>query len=231
MAIVDPLTLPPRFQFGQKGVPNKLAKTACADTCVQMLIEYHTGKLISLNDIRKASGRPVDGVHGLTIQATIKALKAYGVPAAYKLNVTSDWVAKKAEAGPLIIGVGYGKYPSWQGSLCGNDDCEHGGKTQCNFRGAHSVLFVRAIRHFKPNTSSLLHTDAVVRDPNHNSSSRPEKPEFDRMQLKQLDRTMKALVTDTKWVNTFAVYPVIQNIAEPELLAAPEIDTSENVEG
>lgn len=174
MAIVDPLTLPPRFQFGQTGVPFKLAKTACSDTCVQMLIEYHTGKLVSLNNIRKASGAIIDGKHGLTIEETLKALKKYNVPSAFKLNVTTDWIAKKAEGGPLITGVGYGDYPSWQGSLCGADDCERGGKTQCNFAGAHAVLFIRAIRHFKPGTTSLLHTDAIVRDPNHHSPARPE---------------------------------------------------------
>lgn len=226
MAIVDPLTFPPRFQFGQSGVPNKLAKTACADTCVQMLIEYHTGKLISLNDIRKASGAGIDGVHGLTIQQTIKALKKYGVPAAFKLNVTADWVAQKSRTGPLIVGTGYRKYPSWKGNLCGNDDCETGGKTQCNFYGAHSVLFIRAIRHFKPNTSSILHIDAVVRDPNHHSAARPEQPKFDRMRLDQFEAAMKALVTDTAWDKTFAVYPITSNtVEEEELLEAPNVST------
>src|SRR5215204_3270947 len=76
---LNPLDYPARYQWNQAGISNCLARTACTDTCVQMVIEYWKEKTYSLAQIRNASGQAVDCVHGLSMTETLRALNWAGV--------------------------------------------------------------------------------------------------------------------------------------------------------
>lgn len=205
---LDPLDYPARYQFGQAGAPC-LGKSCCTDACIQMLIEYWMEKTVSLADIRKAAQaktnfdeRPCTGINATE---TINALKAYGItwyqPA---LGINANFVASKLVNGPVLVAVGYQKYPNHVNKRCGPYNlAESGGRTDCTFRGAHAVLAI------KPMTHTDVHTglDIIVRDPDHNSPARPEKPKWDRFKLSQFQSAMTALVTDTPWTTTYCLYP------------------------
>lgn len=219
----DILDYPARFQFGQPGVPMVIAKTGCADTSAQMLIEYYTEKTVTLNEVRAASGHVTDGVHGLSIPDTLRALHHFGVRASYKLDPDLDFLDGKCRHfGPVIIGVGYAKYPNWYKSSR-NPRCERGGKTDINFVGAHSIVLRGKWQHYNETMREILHSDWVTRDPDHSR----EKPNLDRFNFSMLKPAMDALVSDTAWVNSFVIYPLVKKVISPSGIMGLEVDSSD----
>lgn len=199
---------PPQFQFGN-GAPYTLESTACTDTVVRMIINYYMEKDVSIQNIRKAAGGPNDGVHGLTIAEALRALAAYGVTWYRQAsNVSATFVLQKAYTGPVLIGVGYGQYPSLHGGICTQSNVALlGGKVDCSFKDAHAVLILGNTA-VKDATGKVIRYDAFLRDPDHWN----EKPKYDRITGSQLTKTMKALVTDTAWTGTFALYPTKKKV-------------------
>lgn len=211
---LDPFDYPARYQFnntvgGGKGA-NYLGSTACTDTCVQMIIEYYKEKSVSLEDIRKASGGPNDGVHGLIPSQQLRALAHYGITNyKYAVGINYQFVMDHAvKTGPVIVYVGYGAYP-----IAAHNKCSQGfvatvgGKTDCIFTGAHATLAIGIKRIFGKD-GKVLRYDAAIRDPDHNSDSRPEKPPYDQFPQPSLGNAMKHLVSDTVWTHTACLYPV-----------------------
>lgn len=195
---------PPRFQFGQPGTSMCLAQTACTDTCVQMLIEYWKDRSVTLANIRVASGGPHDCVHGLNPTQTLQALRAYGIHN-YKIGrgVGTSFIRSKLKNGPVLIVVGYDKYPTARAGHCGHsNDADKGGKNDCIFKGAHAVLAIAG-------ASTPGHTGFYMRDPDHNSPSRPYKPAYDQISNKQLDATLKAALSHG-WSSTYCLYSDVQ---------------------
>lgn len=212
------LDYPARYQFNQPGVPLALARTACSDTCVQMIIEYYKERTVPLTDIRKASGIGIDGVHGLTIAGAIRALRTYGVSYSWATGVNAEAVDAKSKLGPVIIGVGYRLYPKWWEGT-GTPKAERGGKVDYGFNGAHAVLFIKRWNHYKldakgQQTTTVLHQDWVLRDPDHYGTALPN---LDRFNLPMLDPALKALVSDTPWDTTFCIYPTRAKVLIPTL--------------
>ena len=200
---LDPLAYPPRFQFGQTGSPCR-GKAACTDTCLQMLIEYWKEKTVSLSTIRRISKNP-DTCTGNNAIEVKRVIEYFNLPYIYVSDIDTLYIAKKVAIAPVFLGVGYAKYPN-KSTVCGPIKAEVGGRSDCNFRGAHAVLALKYQNHLS-STGTLLHHDFIMRDPDHASAARPWKPNYDRITLNQLDRTMKALVTDTAWTHTFAFVP------------------------
>src|SRR6185295_12423464 len=122
-------------------------------------------------------------------------------------NIDANFVYNKIATGPVLIGVYYGNYPKNTSGRCGSiNKAELGGKTDCGFNGSHAVLGIA--RHLHKNSKGvLLHRDVYVRDPDHHSASRPEHPNYDRMSITQLDKTMKELPTHTRFSTTYCIYP------------------------
>ncbi len=201
---LDPLVYPARFQFGQAGQPWCLQKTACTDTCIQMVIEYYKERTVSLSQIRAASGRPIDCVHGLNAPSALRALSAFGVSYNAAWNIDANFVLNKLQTGPVIVATKYGLYPNDASGKCGTyNRAQIGGRTDCGFTGAHAVLVLR--------TKDALKGLIITRDPDHNSPSRPEQPKFDVIGLAQLDKAMKG-VTTLGFSGTVCYYPTKKKV-------------------
>lgn len=206
----DILDYPARFQW-QSGAPCG-GSSCCTDTVIQMIVEYYKEKTYSLAYIRKVAQAktsfnesPCTGINYIEV---LNALEALGITH-YKVgwNVNAKDIINKVAIGPTLVGVYYGNYPKNRSGRCGTTNkAEHGGKTDCPFRGAHAVLALKRVNHLTT-SGKYAHTDMLVRDPNHNSASRPEKPMYDRITLSQLDKSMKALVPYTPFKNTYCIYP------------------------
>lgn len=192
-----PLAYPPRFQFGQAGAPCG-GSSCCTDTCIQMIIEYWTDRLISLSSIRRASGETV-ACSGLNFAQALKALRHFGITW-YQPSYGADstYVINKLRAGytPILVATHYGSYPNSTSGRCGNyNKAAYNGRTDCHFRGGHATLAI--------GTSNYV----LMRDPDHNSPSRPEKPLYDKITASQLNATMKNLPKYTPWRTTGILYP------------------------
>lgn len=198
---------PARFQFGQSGAPCG-GSSCCTDTCIQMIVDFYKEKHYSLAEIRRAAQRntsfnesPCTGINHIE---ALNGLKNLGV-GHYKVGFGADAgdVWRYLSTGPVLVGVWYGSYPNEHGR-CGNPKAEIEGRTDCNFRGSHAVLAIEKRYH---TVNGRTHRDIFVRDPDHNSPARPEKPDFDRITAAQLNIAMKNLPRYTRFSNTYIIYP------------------------
>jgi len=167
-----------------------------------MVVEYYKDKSFTLDQVRRqAQGdtrfneAPCTGINHIEV---LNALEGFGINH-YRVGFgsnTSD-VLNYVEIGPVIVGVHYGSYPI-------RAQAEVGGKTDHGFNGAHAVLAIGKRVHDAPKDR---HRDIFVRDPDHNSPARPEKPDFDRIRRSQLQRAMENLPRYTAFSNTYILYP------------------------
>lgn len=195
---------PALSQFNQPGISTCLSQTGCADTSTQGILQYYLERLVPLNQIRAAAGIPVDCIHGLTMQGVLNALNYFGVDwYAPALGTTASFILQKAYVGPVMTGVGYRLYPAKKGAACGqNNLAQIGGKVDCGFNGAHAIL-VLGSTPVKDSTGKVIRYDAFTRDPDHFNNI----PAYDRITGTQLSHAMNALLTDTAWKSTYAIYP------------------------
>jgi hypothetical protein len=178
-----------------------------------MLVEYWKEKTYSLSYIRqRAQAGTSFNEHpctGLNHIETLNALRQFGITW-YNTAFGSDafFVANKVSTyGPVLVGVAGHTYPNWK-TRCGYPKAEVGGRTQCDFYGAHAILATKYQRHL----TASPHYDFLTRDPNHNSPSRPEEPAFDRITRGQLDKSMKDLPRYTRFTTTYCLYPTRSKI-------------------
>ena len=201
-----------RYQFGQ---PPRTTTTvaygavACTDTCIQLIILMFRGKKVSLNEVRRRSGGPRNGSRGLRPDEALRALRSYGLDYEVRSDLMpSDAMRIARNRGPIIVAERYWAHPQWKGHrylgmprLTGwatNDQgrrvrvgfarpLKRAGLTQPTFRDGHAVLLA----------SSYIGTDrrqhGLVRDPNHNSFLRPERPSWDDVTVYQLRRMMDSI--------------------------------------
>lgn len=201
----DILKYPARFQFGEATAPCGGA-SCCTDCCIKMIVEYYKEQTHSLAEIRHRAQSAYNfderSCTGLNYLEVLAALNSFGI-GHYKVSFGSDAVDvwNKVLVGPVIVGVHYGTYPERR------DKCdrfgmkaESGGKTDCPFNGTHAVLAIHRRYH-------TTHRDIFVRDPDHNSPSRPEKPIYDIITRMQLDKAMKNLPIYTPFKETYIIYP------------------------
>jgi len=201
-----------RYQFGQ---PPSTTTTvaygavACTDTCIQLIVLAWLGKKVSLDEVRRRSRGPRDGSRGLRPDEALRALRSYGL----SYEVRSDLSAGEAmriarNRGPIIVAENYWAHPQWKAyrylgmrPLSGWALNERGkrvrvgfarplkraGLTQPTFRKGHAVLLA----------SSYVDEDnaqrGIVRDPNHNTYLRPERPSWDDVSVYQLRRMMNSI--------------------------------------
>lgn len=200
----NPLDYPARYQFGQSGAPCG-GSSCCTDTCVQMLAEYYKEKTYSLSYIRYLAQQGTmyneNACTGINHVELLNVLGKLGLHYSVAFGMDASFVASKIAVGPVIVGVEGHTYPDWRGK-CTSPYAEVGGRTQCNFYGAHAILALKYQKH-----ANTTHYDFITRDPNHNSSSRPEEPAFDRITKAQLDKSMKDLPRYTRFSTTYCVYP------------------------
>lgn len=207
----DIFKYPARFQFGESTAPCG-GSSCCTDTCIKMIVEYYKEQTHPLAEIRKRAQAKTNfnegPCTGLNHVEVLNALSYYGL-SHYTVSFGADAqkVFDKVKIGPVIVGVHYGSYPEWEGKCGAGPEAEIGGKTDCSFTGAHAVLAIGGRFHV-----GRGHRDIYVRDPDHNSPSRPEKPAYDRIRKHQLNVAMQNLPKYTKFSDTYIIYPTKRKV-------------------
>ena len=194
-----------RYQFGQPDDSLvKEGEVACADTCIQLTVLLVKGKRVSLDKVRQRSGAPQD--IPLTRDQALRALHSFGLPYVARSDLGAAGILQVArERGPVIICEKYWAHPQWKGySYAGktlNGLAKNGsgrtvrpgfarpakksGLTQWTFRDGHAVLAAA------DGWEGQEHV-GFIRDPNHNSPARPERPAYDIVSMAQLDRMLES---------------------------------------
>lgn len=205
---VDPLDYPARYQFGQANAPCG-GTTDCTDTCIQMLGEYWKEKTYPLWQIRNLAQEGSNANHnpctGINYAEALHGLHRIGITwYEVAFGIDANFIASKVRLGPVLVGVEGNSYPADVHGHCGGyNQAEHGGRTQCNFHGAHAILAIGYQKHLDAK-KRLLHWDFVTRDPNHSGSILPT---FDRITNSQLNKAVKDLPRYTVFNTTFCIYP------------------------
>jgi hypothetical protein len=192
-----------RYQFGQPPATCDLVtRSGCADTCIQLIVWMAKGKKVSLNMVRRRSGAPPSSP--MQIDQALRALHSFGLPYELRTGLKAGEVIRIAERyGPVIVAERYWAHPQWENyvyagkRLLGwakNDSgkrvrvglarpLQRAGLTQWTFRDGHAVL-----------AATGMYLDGkrfgVIRDPNHNSPARPERPAYDLVTMFQLNRML-----------------------------------------
>jgi hypothetical protein len=196
-----------RFQFGQPAKTTSktgYGKFACTDTCIQLIVKIVKDKNVSLNEVRRRSGAP--STRGMRASEARRALRRFGLDYDVMYGKTHEQVISMVRnRGPVIVAEMYWAHPEWKGyryaglTMDGRATDLKGvsrwvgfaknrwgkyraGKTQWSFKGGHAVLF----------GTVLEEGGLAVRDPNHNSPVRPERPAYDVINKTQLKRMMKS---------------------------------------
>ena len=131
----------------------------------------------------------------------LRALHSYGLPYEISNSLTAAGVLRVARTkGPVIVCEMYWSHPQWAGytymgrTLHGVANgvrvgfampTKHAGLTQWTFTDGHAILAAA------DDWSEGTHL-GVIRDPNHNSPSRPERPAYDLVTLPQLNRMLNS---------------------------------------
>lgn len=155
------LQRPAQFQWDSDSAPCK--PTNCNATCVAMIAGFYKDTHISptLARRRMQGGSNVCG--GTSNNEAVRGLGTFGIPSATAL-LTMKQVKGKVEARiPTIISVNYGKIPNIRAY-----------QTDFNFNGMHAVLAVDA-GYAKDHRGRTV-PGIWVRDPDHASPARPERP-------------------------------------------------------
>jgi hypothetical protein len=201
-----------RYQFGQpKDDLVDGGAVACTDTCIQLIVKMAKDKNVSLNEVRRKSGAPKDGSRGMRPSEVLRALKAFGLDYAARGDLSArDILRITRNRGPVVIAELYWAHPQWKGyryagktnkgwtrSASGkrirvgfSEPLTKSGSNQWTFRGGHAVLLAWA------KVAGLDDVDESVggvRDPNHNSPSRPQRPKWDELTPHQINRMVRSI--------------------------------------
>ena len=194
-----------RYQFGQpKSDRVADGAVACTDTSIQHVVKLARDLNVSLNRVRDVSGAPNDTP--MDVDEALRALRFYGLPYEIRRGIHASEVCRIArQRGPVLIAYRYWSGPQWKGytylgqTLKGwakNDvgkrvyvgfarPLSRAGLTQTTFRDGHSAYIATDMwiegTHY-----------AVMRDHNHNSASRPERPAYDLITMPQLNRMLRS---------------------------------------
>lgn len=215
------------YQFGQPpGTCTRVTRVtpgdvACMDTSIQLLARLCRGRWYSLDFVRAKSLAPSD--RPMPVGNAAVAMRRIGLPYVLRTGLSAmqifDYVVKR---GPVVIAEAYWSHPHWLGyrylgrtmrgfaTKPGGGSVHVGvarplrraGSNQWNFTAGHAVVLAWARR--RPDGSRVI----GVRDPNHNSAARPERPAWDEITLGQLARMLRSFQTtgvSVAWVPTEVV--------------------------
>lgn len=191
-----PTLMPPYRQIGYPNAPCG-GRSCCTDSVGAEIVRRDKGRTISPGAFR-AAARPGDQTpcSGLTPGQFLNGLRAYGVKGyEYASPVTASDVLAATDHGIVLVGVGYGGYPTVK-------ECQVGGKVDFGFVGAHAIS-VWGRRKLNGRWVCW------ARDPDHHwngyDGARPA-PAYDRFDSAFLTRAIAALVGASGWQTTFAIW-------------------------
>lgn len=200
------------YQFGQHPNFCKLVTAripgdvACADTCIQTVYRLAFGRFISLDSVRRRTGAPAGKPNNEI--TTLRGLRALGLPYEKRESITAAQVLRIArERGPVLVAEAYWAHPQWKGYRYASQvqtgvtrnpagrlvevgfaqPLEAAGNNQPTFRLGHMVLVATSQR--RRNGPDV----GFVRDPNHASPGRPERPAWDKVTAAQLGRMLRSI--------------------------------------
>lgn len=185
-----------RFQWGQRDADKFMPQgvnTGCSATSVQFILGLH-GHVVSLNDIAEAVGYPDSRqakLHiGLYDRQVVQALAHWGVM--YRLTTDktpTELMRISVRQGPVAFCCIYGQWPEWQGYRYYGETADgkpNGYARPIQAAGKNQLTGFEDGRHMglllsKYHRSGTPHeaTQVWLRDPNHGSPARPEKPVYD----------------------------------------------------
>jgi hypothetical protein len=206
-----------RYQFGQPPETTRLVMggaVACTDTCIQIIALMARGKRVSLDKVRRLSGAPAG--QPMEPDEAIRALAKLGMAYEIRRGLRIDDLFRyTASRGPIILCERYWAHPQWKGSSYlgvpadgkARDDTgrqafvgfsrplERSGLTQSTFRDGHAILLARPMgKGERPDADQRA---MKLRDPNHNSEARPERPAWDIVSGVQLGRMLRSWPGDS----------------------------------
>lgn len=196
------------YQFGQPNCGLATAVSpgdvACMDTSIQLVKYLCDDKMLSIDAIRRISGAPAH--RPFPNERVLPTLLRLGLPYQFRNSLTAaelwEIVLKK---GPVLFAEDYWAHPHWNGYVYagvrmtgvatnrrGNrvvvgtaDPDRKAGNNQWSFKLGHAGVFAFA-------GGDWGHKEAGLRDPNHNSAVRPERPAWDKVSLAQLNRQLRS---------------------------------------
>lgn len=182
-------TRPQYQQFGQPYDSHVFnGGSACTHTCMQVIIRVALGNHYSLNEINTLAGMPhnptVNGEkRGMRPAETQKLIDRLNLPYEIVLDKSWTFLRQRARWGPVMYAMRYGNAPERKGYVYGGHHASRpfaiaGGKTQLTgFEDGRHAVLLAAVR--KATIDGVAKTVAYRKDPNHGTTSRPEKPPYD----------------------------------------------------
>jgi hypothetical protein len=196
------------YQFRQRDSSlTKNGIVGCADCSIQVVARIAKGKRYTLNQIRRLTGetpgQPTDAYHLLL------GLRRLRLPYSIRTsNLTAREVIHTIKTkGPVIIAYRYWAHPHWKGARYGGHYMNgwttnnqgrrvrvgfsrperKSGANQWGFRLGHAAVLAWA------RTGDDGRSIIGVRDPNHNSTVRPQRPAWDKIDVKQLNTMLMSI--------------------------------------
>lgn len=198
-------------QFGDgHNVSTGGGKRGCTQTILRFLALGWTGKLYTQDDVSRMAGYPTSQQAargtGMTAAQCEQFIRAAKLP--YRIvpfNHTEGYFGLMRRAnlhGPIAIGVAYSHQPQWKGySYHGvralgvpngfASPLGKAGKTQLTgFTGSHMDALLGYMFGGRDR-----HRVCFVKDPNHGSAIRPERPPYDAMTQAQFEKLYESFQT------------------------------------
>ena len=209
------------YQFGQNPATVSLATdrvsgdVACADTSIQLAVQIVKKRFYSINYVRRKSGNRYHVP--MNVGNAVLALRRMGLPYERRSNLSvPDLMRISLHRGPVLVAEDYWAHPQWKGyKYLGHTQngysktpsgktvqvgfahpLQRSGQTQHTFKGGHMVLLATAIERRGGKWIGF------VRDPNHHSAARPERPAWDEVTAAQLRRMIRSFDSPTYIVPT-----------------------------
>ena len=203
------------YQFGQPQdttLSTAAGRAGCGPACVQVLarIWQPTAQPPTQDRVCELSGFPEPDQHigsFLRTYQLVQALMALGIRYEPRSDLASSELQEVAKhRGPVLFLCRYTEWPQWRGYRCQGavaDGHPNGyasplgraGKTQLSgFDGGHYGLLLSS--RWMPRKGTSFNW---LRDPNHSSPARPERPSFDivsKEQFRVLFESGRSITTD-----------------------------------
>lgn len=183
-----------------------------------MILEYYKDTKYSLSYIRTIAQSETsfdeNPCTGINVKETDVALTKFGL-GHYTIarGISAAFVRSKVATGPVLVGVWYGRYPNKVGDGRPNQ-AEYEGRNDYGFLGSHAVLAIGSRYHNS-------HYDLYMRDPDHASPSRPNRPKYDIIKQTQLQTAMEGFANYTDFGTTYCMYPTKKKV----IITPPSGDT------
>lgn len=214
-----------RFQFGQPLSTHRLIRddNACGPNAMQIVDHVWSGSdNITMDDIVRA-GVPIADrdelvTRGLLFSEMERAAEVLGLPYVGRRDLSAEQVLQIAKhLGPVIFVCKYTYWPEWKGYVYYDVEADakpngfarpwgQAGRNQVfGFDGGHYGVVLSSKWRRKPES----HTDVWLRDPNHASVVRPEKPHYDIVRGGQFERLYESARLTTLSRQPWALVPTV----------------------